>query len=193
MDDPDSPEIWSPFAEDTIQSLRCRERLRHFWAWQNGSYDGIYIDPSETIETGSRLYNKDKNTYGGTTRESFVRLHIHIDISKSRNRSVIDNQQRQYFGEIKYFFKHSFLLHGEECEKILAFVELYKLNKGDSSWPYRTENGGKRRAVVEANDIVSFAGRTKGINTREYIYWSQKYPHSKKDLPIDYDLEYIPT
>ncbi|KAG2214179.1 hypothetical protein INT45_009563 [Circinella minor] len=131
-DDPNSPEIWSPFAEGTIRSLRCGECLRHFWAWHNGSYQGVTIDPNEIIETGSRLYNKDKNTYGGSIRESFVRLHIHVD------------------------------------------------------------NGGKRCVVVESSDIIGFAGRTKGKSTREYVYWSQKTPHSKKELPIDYDLEFIP-
>ena len=119
-------------------------------------------------------------------------MHIHVDVSRSRNRSIINNQQRQYFGEIKFFFKHSFVVHGNECEKILGFVELYKLNKGDGPWPYKTENGGKRRVVVESSDIIGFAGRTKGKSTREYVYWSQKTPHSKKELPIDYDLEFIP-
>ncbi|KAG2212136.1 hypothetical protein INT45_010986 [Circinella minor] len=143
-DDPDSPEIWGPFAEDTIWSLRCRGALGHFWAWRNETYEGISIDPDQIIETGSKLYNKDKNIYGGTTRESLIRMHIYVDVSKTKKRSVIERQQRQYFGEIKYFFKHGYVLQGKLCEKILAFVELYKLNRGNGPWPYKTENGSKR-------------------------------------------------
>ncbi|KAG2211406.1 hypothetical protein INT45_006023 [Circinella minor] len=191
-DNPDSPEIWGPFAEDTIQSLRCRGALGHFWAWRNETYEGISIDPDQIIETGSKLYNKDKNTYGGTTRESLIRMYIYVDVSKTKKQSVIERRQRQYFGEIKYFFKHGYVLQGKLCDKILAFVELYKLNRGNGPWPYKTENGGKRRVVVEASDIIGFEGYTKGMDTREYIYWSQKNTHTKKELPIDYRLEYIP-
>ena len=190
--DPDSPEIWGPFAEDTIQSLRCRRPLHHFWAWRNGSYEGINIDPDQIIETGSKLYNKNNNTYGGSTRESLIRMHIYVDVSTTRKRNVIERQQRQYFGEVKYFFKRGCIIQGKICEKILAFVELYKLNQGNEPWPYKTENGGKQRIVVEASDIIGFAGCTKGMDTREYIYWSQKNNHTKKEFPINYKLEYIP-
>ena len=56
----------------------------------------------------------------------------------------------------------------------------------------KTDASSKIYVVIEEDNIIGFAGRTKGKNTREHIYWSQKTPHSLKDITIDYNLEYIP-
>ncbi|KAI9497559.1 hypothetical protein BDB00DRAFT_784499 [Zychaea mexicana] len=127
-DDRDSPEIWGPFAEQSIQELHCKNQLRHFWAWHNESYTGINIDVDEVVETGTRL-QMNKNTYGGSVRESFVRLHIDVDIDRRISKAKVNPAKRQYVGDIKYFFKHGCIVRGEYCEKLLAFVKIYKTVK----------------------------------------------------------------
>ena len=191
--DNNSAQIWGPFAVDTIEALNCQKQLRHFWAWRKCTYNGVNIDPDEYIEIASRLY-KDGVTYGGIERESLLRLHIWVDIDKSRKKSSVKPEQRQYFGEVKYFFKHGFVVdeHEGKCEKLLALVELCTLVKGHGPWPYKTDGGSKTYVVIEEESIVGVAGRAKGKDTREYIYWSKKTPHSKKDNVIDYNLEFIP-
>ena len=191
--DKKSSEIWGPFAVETMEALDCRKQLRHFWAWRKQTYSGVNLDPDEMIETDNHLY-KDGITYGGTDRESLLHLHIWVDIDKSRKRSSVKPEQRQYFGQVKFFFKHGFVVDEDEgkCEKLLAFVELCRLVKGHGPWPYQTDASSKIYAVIEEDNIIGFAGRTKGKDTREYIYWSQKTPHSLKDITIDYNLEYVP-
>ena len=66
------------------------------------------------------------------------------------------------------------------------------LVKGHEPWPYKTDGGSKTYVVIEEESIVGVAGRAKGKDTCEYIYWSKKTPHSKKDIVIDYNLEFIP-
>ncbi|KAG2216236.1 hypothetical protein INT45_002778 [Circinella minor] len=191
--DDNSAQIWGPFAVDTIEALNCQKQLRHFWAWRKCTYNGVNIDFDEYIEIASRLY-KDGVTYGGIERESLLRLHIWVDIDKSRKKSSVKPEQRQYFGEVKYFFKHGFVVdeHEGKCEKLLALVELCTLVKGHGPWPYKTDGGSKTYVVIEEESIVGVAGRAKGKDTCEYIYWSKKTPHSKKDNVIDYNLEFIP-
>ncbi|KAG2221993.1 hypothetical protein INT45_006693 [Circinella minor] len=82
-------------------------------------------------------------------------------------------------------------IESRKCEKLLALVELCTLIKGHGPWPYKTGGGSKIYVVIEEESIVDVAGRAKGNDTREYIL-VKKIPHSKKDIVIDYNLEFIP-
>ncbi|KAG2208192.1 hypothetical protein INT45_010943, partial [Circinella minor] len=184
----DSPEIWGPFFKDSVRNLRCGAPLKHYWAWQHGSYMGIDIQQNELLEAGNRLFKEDV-TYGGSTRESFVRLHIMVSVDKLRGVMMRKKpEKREYFGSLKFFFVHK---HDDYDKRMLALVEIFKVVKGDGPWPYKTESGKSRHVVIDIDDIIEFAGRTKGSDTREYIYWSQQHTNSKKELPIDYNLDLL--
>ncbi|KAG2221667.1 hypothetical protein INT45_002705 [Circinella minor] len=168
-----SPKIWGPFSKKSATDMKCVTQLKNFWAIHQDTYNTI-IDQHQELET----------VYGGKNH-SFIRIITKVNTDLSWT-SSIRPEKHQYFGFIRNIFAHEY----NNCQKLLAVVDVAELIENHSLWPYRTRSARLKRCVIQVKNIAGFANRVVGKNGHEYIFWSQLESY-KKEPPIDYKLKYL--
>lgn len=142
----------------------------------NGTWNNL--SRCNAVEKASRQWTHRGGVFCSAFKSpgtSFAKFTDEVVTDRSRSKKRINIQRRSYLGNVKCFFRRQY----EDGQKLLALVEVYRLNQNpDESWPDKTPNAASKVKVFSVKDwttlSVAFKAEKEKRNRKMFAFRKKK-------------------